>query len=172
MRQGIAPWRGIIEAGVELPDFFLILDEPMFSARLLLEQAIKRRARVAGVTRRRPVIHRSIRGSGRRRGIARHRHHGRKEFAGVGLILHRNSRGHGLVTLKACGRIKMHALFAAMQRRAAFGAIAAEIHIGRQRYGAAKTARCHHVLYQPGKLGPSDIQRRSGALRLRAVSPE
>jgi hypothetical protein len=32
IRQGIAPWRGIIEVGVELEAFFLILAEPMFCA--------------------------------------------------------------------------------------------------------------------------------------------
>jgi hypothetical protein len=37
MRQGMAPWRGIIEAGVEVADFFLILAEPMFSVKLLFE---------------------------------------------------------------------------------------------------------------------------------------
>jgi hypothetical protein len=30
IRHGIAPWRGIIEVGVELDAFFLILAEPMF----------------------------------------------------------------------------------------------------------------------------------------------
>ena len=29
MRQGIAPWRGIMEAGVEAADFFLIFAEPI-----------------------------------------------------------------------------------------------------------------------------------------------
>ncbi len=32
IRQGIAPWRGIIEVGVELEAFFLILAAPMFCA--------------------------------------------------------------------------------------------------------------------------------------------
>jgi hypothetical protein len=31
IKQGIAPWRGIIEAGVESADFFFILGEPMFA---------------------------------------------------------------------------------------------------------------------------------------------
>jgi hypothetical protein len=29
IRQGIAPWRGIIEDGVDLADFFLIRADPM-----------------------------------------------------------------------------------------------------------------------------------------------
>jgi hypothetical protein len=41
MRQGIAPWRGIIEAGVELADFFLIFDEPMFSGGYFLNKLSK-----------------------------------------------------------------------------------------------------------------------------------
>jgi hypothetical protein len=38
IRQGIAPWRGIIEAGVELADFFFIFGEPMLSGDYFLNK--------------------------------------------------------------------------------------------------------------------------------------
>ena len=41
MRQGIAPWRGIIEAGDELADFFLILGAPMFRESYFLNKLSK-----------------------------------------------------------------------------------------------------------------------------------
>ena len=63
----------------------------------------------------------------------------------------------------------MRALFAAMQRRSAFGTFAFPIDIGRKRRGAVKTAGRHYVLEQPGKARAGDVDRRPGARRLGPV---
>jgi hypothetical protein len=138
IRQGIAPWRGISDAGVEALDFFLIFAEPI-ARRLLLEQAIESGAGIAGVARRGRVLHQSVRGSGRH-GVAGHGKYGRKEFAGIGLIFDGNAGRHRLVALKARGGIKMDALFTAMQSRPAFGAVSSKIGVRRQSHGATKAA--------------------------------
>jgi hypothetical protein len=57
MRQGIAPWRGIMEVGVEAADFFFIFAEPIRACWLLFEQAIESGAGIARVARRGCVIH-------------------------------------------------------------------------------------------------------------------
>src|SRR5882672_8550567 len=86
-RHGIAACRGIGEA-LPAGAFFLILED----AKLFLEQAIKRGARVAGVAWRgmRTVLGQSSRRGGRQ-SVARHRHAWREELARVGLILQRNA---------------------------------------------------------------------------------
>ncbi len=66
------------------------------------------------------------------------------------------------MALEARRRIEMHALLAAMQRGSAFGAVAPEVRIGRQRHGAAKAARSYDILYESGKLGPGNIERLFG----------
>jgi len=84
-----------------------------FGEALLLEQTIKSGAGIAGVAGRWGAIDGAVGRSGGR-GVARDSHHGGKEFAGVGLILAGNAHGDGFVTLEARGRIKVHALFAAV----------------------------------------------------------
>ncbi len=72
--------------------------------------------------------------------IARDGHARRKELAGVGLVLHGNTRRDGLHALKASGRLKIDALLAAMQTCAALRTLSFEIRAGRERGGTAKTS--------------------------------
>ena len=171
MRQGIAPWRGIIEVGVEAADFFLIFAEPIRACWLLLEQTIESGAGIARVARRGRVLHQSIRVACRD-GVARDSDHRREIFARIGLVFQRDAHRHGLVALKARRGIKMHALFTAMQRRPAFRAVSSKVCVGRKRHSTAKTARGDDILHEPRKFWTGDINRRFGALRFRAVSPE
>ena len=171
MRQGIAPWRGIMEVGVEAADFFLIFAEPIRACWLLLEQAIESGAGIARVARRGRVLHHSNRVAGRD-GVARDSDHRREIFACIGLVLYRNPQRHGLVALKTRRGIKMHALFTAMQRRSAFRAVSSKVCVGCQRHRAAKAARSDDILHEPGKFWTRDINGRFGALRFRAVNSE
>ena len=63
-------------------------------------------------------------------GVAGHGDARLKQIAFVGLILHRNPHRHRLQALEAGGRLEVRALFAAVQRRAAFGTLALPIDIG------------------------------------------
>ncbi len=76
------------------------------------------------------------------------------------------------MALKTSGRIKMHALFAAMQSRAAFRAVASKVRIGRQCHSAAKTARGDDILHEPGQFWPGDIEGRLSAVRPWPVTPK
>ena len=98
-------------------------------------------------------------------GVAGHRNARLEQIALVGLILHRDPHRHRLQALKAGGRLKMGALFAAMQRGTAFGTFALPIDIGRERGGAVKTAGGHYVLEQPGKARAGDVDAAAGGRR-------
>lgn len=104
-----------------------------------------------------------------RRRIPGHGYARLKKFALVGLILHRDPHWYRLQTLEARGRLKVRALFAAMQRRPTFGTFSLPIDIRRKRGGAIKTARGHYVLEQPGKPRAGDVDRRPGTRRLGPV---
>lgn len=117
------------------------------SQLLFLKQVIEGRAcvtRTTNLRRRRDMHH--WRGSVP---VPRNRYPRAEQLAFVDLILNRYPRRNGPQALEPRGRLKVGALFAAMQRRGAFRTIPLEIRPGRQCRGAVVTARCRHALHQP-----------------------
>jgi hypothetical protein len=144
----------------------------LFPRCLLFKQAIKCGSRIARIARRRDdaAIVRSKRRA-RRQCVPRHGHSRREELAGIRLVLQGNTDRNRLEALKARGRIEVYALFAAMQRYAAFRTDALEIDIRRQGHRAAKTARGNEILDQPGQLGSGCVIGRFRALLLWPIRP-
>ncbi len=101
--------------------------------------------------------------------IARHRDDGREKGAFIRPVFHRNAHRNGFGALETGGRIKVDALLAAMQGRAAFGAFPLEIHIGGKRGRATETARSDDILHESGEFGTGHVERRLWPLRAGAV---
>ena len=178
-RQGIAPWRGTGEV-FEAEPFFLILvaaiqerlERSAKTARAVLffEEAVECRAGIIRIARCGdvPVIsYLHDRRGGKH--VAGNGHARREELAGICLVFDGDALRNRLQALEARGRIEVHALFAAMQRRPAFRAVSLEIYVGRQSDRAVKASRSNHVLDQAGKLRSGDIDGRARALLLRLV---
>ena len=94
-------------------------------------------------------------------GVARHRDARTEQLACVGLILDRDSDWNGLQALKASGRLEIGALFAAMQRGAAFGTVAADVDVGAQSRGAVEAARSRYRLHQTRQARAGDVDGRT-----------
>ena len=104
-----------------------------------------------------------------RGGVPRDGHARFKQLAFVGLILHGNTHGHWFQALKPRGRLKMGALFAAMQGSTTFRTLAFPIAVGRQGRRTIKTTSGNHVLEQAWQPRACDIDRRPGPRLLRPV---
>ena len=96
--------------------------------------------------------------------LARHGYPRREQAALVVLVLHRNPHRNRFQTLETGGRLKVGALFAAVQLGIALGASPAEIEIRGKRRRAIETPRCRDVLHQSRKPGAGDVQGRTRPL--------
>src|SRR5262249_25422142 len=103
---------------------------------------------------------RGIRGA-----LARHGHTRRKQRTLVRFVLHSDSYGDRLQTLKPGRGFEMRTLLAAVQSRIALGAIATEVNIGGKRRGAVEAPRCRHMLHQPRQPRAGYIDGRARTLR-------
>lgn len=87
----------------------------------------------------------------------------------VGLVLRGDSYRYRFQALEPRGRLKIRALLAAVQGRAAFGAFAFEIDIGKKRGGAVETSCRGHRLHHARKPRSGDVEGRAGTLGLGAI---
>ena len=125
----------------------------------------KRVERVAGVA----LIPRNLavgRGRGRRgrRSIARYCHTRLEQRALVGFVLQRNPYRNRLQALETRGGFEVGALLAAVQRSAAFRAVAGEIGAGGKLRRAVEAARRRDCLHQAWQPGTSDVNGWTWAL--------
>jgi hypothetical protein len=136
---------------------------PRADRTLLLEQTIKSCTRIIRAPRslNRAVIGKFGYGT-RRQGIARDSDAGRKQLTGIGLIFQSDTHGNGLGALQRPRRIKIDALFAAMQCRAAFRAGTFEIYIGGKSCRAVKAPRGGNRLNEAGEFGSCYVDRELG----------
>lgn len=107
-----------------------------------------------------------------RRRISRDGHARFKQRAIVRLILDRDSHRNRLQALEAGGRLKVRALFAAMQIRVALGTLAFPINARGQSRRTIETARGDNVLQEARKARSGDIDRRTRAVGFRPVASE
>src|SRR5436190_18829087 len=116
---------------------------------LLLKQVVERGACVRGAAWRRSIGDRvSV---VRRSRVARDGHAGLEKLALVRLVLHNDPYWDRLEALEACGRLKVSALLAAMERGAALWAIGFPVNAFGQCRSAVVTARGRYVLNKAGK---------------------
>ena len=85
------------------------------------------------------------------------------------MIFAGNTRRYRFQALKARSRLKIGALFAAMQRRVALGAGSFEIDARRKRGRAVIAARRCHGLHQAREAGACHVDRRPRPLGTRPV---
>ena len=138
----------------------------------LLEQAVERRTRVAGVSWRSDIRRGSgipVRvsvavGRGRMDRFACHRETRLEQRTLIGLVLHRDAYRYRLQALETSGRLKIRALLAAVQSRAALRAFAFEVDIGKKRGGAIETSCRRHRLHHARKPRAGDIDGRAWTL--------
>lgn len=104
-------------------------------------------------------------GSGSARGVARHGDARPEQRAFVGLIFRGDPDRYWLHALETRGRLKIGALLATVQSRAALGTVAAEIDIRRERRRAVEAARRRHRLHEPRKARAGHVEGRPGSLR-------
>src|SRR5207302_4033346 len=86
-------------------------------------------------------------------------------------VLIRNSFRNWLQALEACRRLKMRALFTAMQRRATFRAVALHVGARLQRRGTAIATGRGYRLHQPGQAWTGYVKRRTRTLGARLLIP-
>jgi hypothetical protein len=128
-------------------------------------------ARGGDVRRRRGTAVRIAVASGRRR-VHRFAGHGEtrlEERTFVRLILHGDPYRYRLQTLEAGGGLKIGALLAAVQSRAALRAFALEVDIGKERGGAIETSCRRDRLHHTRKPRSGDVEWRAWTLGLGAL---